>query len=469
MQTLPSTAPRYSQRVVASADADAGVAAAPELRRASRGADLRWLVRLRWLAVTALAVSVGIAHAAGMVATGPEIAVVIAGLGLGNAVCQRWLQGGMRAWSEVALDRLVFAQLLLDMVALATLVHLAGGIENPFEKFMVFHVALGAILLPQRLAWGLLLIGGLVHSGFVAGPPLGLLPLHPLLLDGVGAPSHGMAIEGRHVGLYLAAHWLAVAGVVYFVRTVRVRQQAAEAAEREHQRVTSQNERLARIGGLTAGVAHSIRNPLHGALNCLDILDGEPQLPEADVREMRGLMREALVRIERVTRRLLALTRAVGPTRQWTSTSDLLAQVERLASAHARTRAVTVAFSPRELPSAEVDADQLSEALLNVIDNAIDETPPGGVVQLSAAWVRTPDPHLRIEVTDAGRGIDPDAMGRLFEPFFTTKPIGRGTGMGLAIARRVVHDHGGAIEVLSGQGVGTCVRISLPTPRTDAV
>ena len=350
------------------------------------------------------------------------------------------------------------------MVALALLIHLGGGIENPFEKFMVFHVALGAILLPRRLAWALTLLGGLVHSALVAGPPLGLLALHPLLLDGRDAPHHGMAIEGRHVALYLTAHWLAILGVVYFVRTVRVRQQQAEAAEREHLRLTRLHERLARVGALTAGVAHSIRNPLHGALNCLDILAAERQVEATATRDIHELMREALLRIERVTRRLLVLTRTSGPSRQRMAVADLIGQVVRLASAQARAREVSIEATVGPLPYAELDPDQLSEALLNVVDNAVEETPPAGVVHVRAQGQGEPPRAFVIQIVDFGAGIAPDILPRLFEPFFTTKAIGRGTGIGLAIVRRAVHDHDGEIEILSELGIGTCVRITLPVP-----
>jgi two-component system sensor histidine kinase RegB len=462
MAITPPPLNRYSQRVVAHRDADEAPIDDSELRRASLYGDLRWLVRMRWLAVAALAVCVAIAQSMQMIDSADQVACVVLALALENLVWQQLLRREPQVWPEWMLVRLIFAQLLLDMIVLALLIHLTGGIENPFEKFLVFHVALGAILLPRRLAWSLLVIGGLVHSVWVFGPPLGLWGLHPLLLDGADAPTHGIAGEGRHVALYLAAHWLAAIGVVYFVRTVRVRQQRAEVMHSETQRLSRQHERLARVGALSAGVAHAIRNPVHGALNCLDILAGQPEPSATERGELVDLMQEALQRIERVTRRLLMLNRATGPTRMPASLSDLLSQVVRLANAKARTQDVTVVLTASQLPQAEIDADQLSEALLNLIDNAVDETHPGGTVHVRAEWGQSPSEPVRVQIEDGGAGIAANILPRLFEPFFTTKPIGRGTGIGLAIAKRAVHDHGGEIEILSDPGVGTCVQISLP-------
>jgi signal transduction histidine kinase len=93
-------------------------------------------------------------------------------------------------------------------------------------------------------------------------------------------------------------------------------------------------------------------------------------------------------------------------------------------------------------------------------------------VQVSA---RTQGGSIVVEIRDDGPGIEPEIQARLFEPFFTTKPAGRGTGLGLSISRRIVHEHGGRIDLESAPGQGTCVRVTLPvrgavlgTPGTPA-
>jgi signal transduction histidine kinase len=112
-----------------------------------------------------------------------------------------------------------------------------------------------------------------------------------------------------------------------------------------------------------------------------------------------------------------------------------------------------------------VDPQQLKQALINLLLNAIQATPPGGAVQVTAA---AETEALRIAVIDSGSGISPDMLERIFDPYFTTKP--QGTGLGLPIALRIIQAHGGTLEVSSLLGRGTTVEVCLPiaTPGTEA-
>ena len=103
------------------------------------------------------------------------------------------------------------------------------------------------------------------------------------------------------------------------------------------------------------------------------------------------------------------------------------------------------------------DPDQLRQVLDNLLRNAIDATPPGGRVTLSAEW--TPR-HLVFEVRDTGSGIAADVLPKIFDLYFTTKP--QGTGIGLAVSQQIVAAHGGRIDVESRPGRGTVMRVVLP-------
>jgi signal transduction histidine kinase len=107
--------------------------------------------------------------------------------------------------------------------------------------------------------------------------------------------------------------------------------------------------------------------------------------------------------------------------------------------------------------TADVDPVQLQQALVNIVRNAIEATPEGGRVTLTAQSAA--DGH-RIEVTDTGRGIDPESLPRLFDLYFTTKADG--TGVGLAVTQQIVAAHGGTIEVDSHPGKGTRMTVQLP-------
>ena len=124
----------------------------------------------------------------------------------------------------------------------------------------------------------------------------------------------------------------------------------------------------------------------------------------------------------------------------------------------ARSRNVAIELRvPDNLPAVEGYGGELNQVWANLVDNAIDAA-PGGHVRLEASAA---DGHVVVRVADDGKGIPPDVLNRIFDPFFTTKEVGQGTGLGLDIARRIVHRHRGAIDVTSGP-TGTEFRVTLP-------
>jgi signal transduction histidine kinase len=152
-----------------------------------------------------------------------------------------------------------------------------------------------------------------------------------------------------------------------------------------------------------------------------------------------------------------------------TSLRDMLGDLTRGAEVRALSRGVTIECKATELPELDLDPDRIGEAFLNIIDNAIDASAPGGVITVRSGVRHLPDPVVWIEIADSGAGVPPEVLPHLFQPFFTTKPVGEGSGIGLAIARRAVHDYGGDIEVMSEPGQGACFRITLPCRRQECI
>ncbi len=116
---------------------------------------------------------------------------------------------------------------------------------------------------------------------------------------------------------------------------------------------------------------------------------------------------------------------------------------------------------------ASVDATRVGEALLNVLDNAVDACEPGGEITVTTRAGDEGEGVVRIEVADTGPGIDPRELPKIFDPFYTTKAVGEGSGLGLAIARRVIEQHGGSIRVDSEVGHGTRVVLELPAEGSE--
>ena len=431
----------------------------------ARIADLQWLARMRWGAAAFLLLATAVAHWLGMVPH-PAPLVAIAGLVVASNVM--WLQLLRRAplWSPSAVDRFALLHLAVDELLLAATLHYAGGVDNPFDSLFAFQAAMAAILLPPTVAWSAAGLACLLHSALVLGPPLGLLSQHPVDLRLLGDPvSHeGQSIP--HSIVYLLAHWMMLAGVVYFTGTVRIRQHREEQLRRQQQQLAQHHERLARVGAISAGVAHSVRNPLHGALNCLDLADRNPNMGEAERFELRSMAREALLRIDAVTRRLLTLTRSPAAELLPVRFGELLADVVRSAEPRAQARKVKLQLHPGDAAAQQLElplnAQRLSEALSNLIDNAVDVSPQDSAIEIALSLSPAPRPMACVDIRDAGPGVDAAVAPQIFEPFFTTKPAGEGTGIGLAIARRAARDHGGDVQLAATSPSGSVFRLTLP-------
>jgi signal transduction histidine kinase len=126
--------------------------------------------------------------------------------------------------------------------------------------------------------------------------------------------------------------------------------------------------------------------------------------------------------------------------------------------------ALDVALDPG-LPALRGDEGQLRQALLAILMNALDATPPGGRIRLGT--LTDGNGGLVVEVRDTGAGIPSENLDKIFSPFFTTKPVGQGTGLGLAICHGIVTAHGGRIDVDSEVGSGSTFSLVFPRPRAD--
>lgn len=431
---------------------------APDLYLSER---LLWLVRLRWIAIAGIVVTVLLSAAVGVLRQ-PLLLLAVAGLmGAYNTAFWRWLRTNSNDGETRLLQRMVFFQVLLDLLSLTVLLHLAGGVENPFVAFFAFHVAIGAMLLPLQMALYLGVAASCFHGLSILGEFSRLLEHHPLDLGLSSTDVELWQLPSFVLG-YLVAFVLMLFGVIYFVQSIAARHRHAEEVRLEREQIAQSRERLARIGEISAGVAHTLRNPLHGLLNCVDILHSRVA-PEDPIRETLALMSEGLHRIEQVTRRLLVLTREAPLEKVNTNVNSLIREALSFIEVRSREKGLKIGTQFGELPRLEIDPHRISEALLNVLDNALDACTNEGSISVRTSF-NDFDQWIRIEVEDSGEGILPQNLSRVFDPFFTTKPTGQGSGLGLAIAQRIVQEHGGSVALESHLGKGTRVTFLLPRP-----
>jgi PAS domain S-box-containing protein len=237
----------------------------------------------------------------------------------------------------------------------------------------------------------------------------------------------------------------------------------AEDARLVHERIALTRERMARVGEIATGVAHLVRNPLQGVMNCLDILaENLDAKSAASVGQPLALMREGLQRIGKVTDRLLTLTQETPFRPRSTDVLNALDEVRAMLGGNALQKKVTFKLEVSQGCHAHLDSDRFVEAVANVVGNAVDASPTGGEVVIRAQLVSVPEPQLVVEVLDSGPGIPVELHTQVFDPFFSTKPIGKGSGLGLAITRRILDEHGGTIVLDSEVGKGTKISLLFP-------
>ncbi len=222
-----------------------------------------------------------------------------------------------------------------------------------------------------------------------------------------------------------------------------------------------QVERLAAAGEVAAGIVHAINNPLDGVMRALSLAKRKPEDQER-LTSMLDMAIEGTDRIASVTRMLLDFARAeAGQSMQSVSPNALVDEALQLVTLKAEDAGVSVRrdLDPA-VPEVRVEPHGIIEAILNLLLNGLDACEPGGEI-VATTRSFAPD-FVEIAVSDDGSGIPAAHLSRIFEPFFTTKEAGKGTGLGLAVARRIVHANAGEISVESTAGAGTTFRVRLP-------
>lgn len=233
-------------------------------------------------------------------------------------------------------------------------------------------------------------------------------------------------------------------------------------ATRERKRLEEQlrhADRLATIGTLAAGVAHELNEPLGGVLGLAQLAAKADGLPPAVAADLEKIVRAALHARE-IVRKLVLFARHEPPRKAPIRFEAVVGEALDLLAARCAAAAVTIERDfGTDLPDVVADAAQVRQVVVNLVVNAIQAMPDGGMLRVRVAGGTT---YVTLEVEDQGVGMDADTCDRIFTPFFTTKDVGEGTGLGLSVVHGIVSSHGGTIEVTSAPGSGSRFRVVLP-------
>jgi signal transduction histidine kinase len=219
----------------------------------------------------------------------------------------------------------------------------------------------------------------------------------------------------------------------------------------------SRAEHLATLGELAAGLAHEIRNPLAGIAGVMEIIGRD--LPATS--PARSVVKDVRLEVAQINRILTDLLETARPHPPQVRLSNLNTTVEHavmLARQQVFSKPITIELhEASDLAEVEHDSDQIHQVLLNLLLNAVQSLDGAGAVRVDLG---SRGDCATVDVSDTGRGISPRHLSNIFRPFFTTK--GNGTGLGLSLARRIVEEHHGRIEVSSVEGKGSKFTVLLP-------
>mgnify|MGYP001599433119 FL=1 len=224
-------------------------------------------------------------------------------------------------------------------------------------------------------------------------------------------------------------------------------------------------DKLAGLHTLSAGVAHELRNPLSAIDLNLHLFEDELRVetqPSSRVDKYLRVLNAETRRLSAILDNFMKFARPGSLRLHAIDTGQLLSHIMSLLQYEAQDRRIQLlAKAPDTLPALMGDETEISQVLVNIIVNAFQAMPEGGVCNVIARGIKADEKEwVELTVQDSGKGIKKEELARLFEPFYTTKTAG--SGLGLAIAYRIVQDHEGTIQVSSTPGAGTTVAVKLP-------
>jgi signal transduction histidine kinase len=413
---------------------------------------LAWLTGVRLLFMTVALALVGSLYLGGQYET--RYYSLKAGLFTfgGGFVLTAAYAAALRRGRQIEL--LADAQLVFDQVTWTALVYLTGGAASGATSFYGLSCLVGAALTGLRGASVAAVSGGVCYGVLVTALARRWILPPPDQPPNIYLPS------SEELSFYVTVNLLVLVVVMLLAGTLadRLRWTGGELIAANER--ANQAERMAALGRLAAGLAHEIRNPLGSIAGSVQLLRQGRGLDEEDRQLCEIIQREAN-RLNDLVSDMMDLSKPRKPSLVPVDVGMVAREVVALASKSGRGASdVDVRYEGVAEPLlVEADASQLRQLIWNLVRNAVQASEAGAAVMVD---VRREPEGAVLAVVDHGVGIEPANMSRLFDAFFTTRS--QGSGVGLAVVKRIADDHGFVIHVTSEAGRGATFRVLMGPP-----
>lgn len=410
---------------------------------------LAWVTGARVILLTiALGAVAVLAVKRGFTFGSTTVQIVVATVGAGFA-----LAGAYAAFLRRGrgLELLASAQLVLDQVTWTVLVYLTGGVASGAVSFYGLTCLLGAFLIGER---------GAAIAGVAGVACYGIFAFARVLGWVVPPPDQDprlYVLSREELSYHVVVTVLVIVVVTLLASYLAERLRSAGGRIVAAEARAAHAERLAVLGGVAAGLAHEIRNPLGSIAGSIGLLRTNQGLSDDDKKLCDIIVRETS-RLNDLVTDMMDVAKPRKPERAIVDAARIAKEVVELASTSGRSVSdVGVVFSGEASAGVSADASQLRQLIWNLVRNGVQASQAGGSVNVTV--MEKPAGQVRLEVRDDGVGIDGEAKERIFDAFFTTRS--HGTGIGLALVKRIADDHGFKIEVESEKGSGALFRVLL--------
>ncbi len=446
---------------------------------------LKWFIKLRWMAISGLAVFTIICEVMfklnlfSLVLVLILSAMILCNLMFGWMIKRISIRGPDSIDTVFRPRRFANLQIGLDLIFLTSLWHLYGGIENPFMFFFIFHMIIASILLSKRnsFMWAF-------FSSFVL--------ILIAYLEFSGKLNHSSTISQiTGVELWKNLYWniftlatfcFTLLLVVYMATSITSRLRArnqeiillekvvADKKLQDAEKKLYFSEKMAALGKLAAGMAHEINNPLTTILSYSECLADDIQ--DKNLLEDLNLIISETIRIRGIVKKVLNFARA-GDQSEPSHTEpyvDINKEVsDTVIMVQGQMDFINIIFYlnfDKNIPLAKIKKEHLKQVVINIMINASQAMHAKGKITIASVYNRN-DHTVLLKFTDTGPGISPEDVSRVFDPFFTTKNHGEGTGLGLSVSYGLMKMYDGDLSVETKPGKGTTFTLTMQAIKDD--